>query len=71
MVEFNAKEQIVYGSYENRVTLNWVSAELSISQLTYEDSGHYELEVYMNNQLHRSDYRLEVIGKFLTLFIFK
>ena len=66
VVEFNGNEQQVYSPYIDRVTLDWVSAELSITHLTYEDSGEYELEIYRNQMLSRSYYKLEVIGKFLT-----
>lgn len=63
VVEFNGNEQHVYGQFRNRVTLGWISAELQISDLRYEDSGTYEVEIYKNNKLHRYPYVLEVIGK--------
>ncbi|XP_078118153.1 uncharacterized protein LOC144525315 isoform X2 [Sander vitreus] len=63
VVEFNGNEQQVYTPYENRITLDWVSAELSITELRFEDSGDYELEIEVNKGLHRSIYELEVIDK--------
>ncbi|XP_032385462.1 uncharacterized protein LOC116697933 isoform X2 [Etheostoma spectabile] len=63
VVEFNGIEQLVYTPYENRITLYWVSAELSITELRFEDSGDYELETEVNKELHSSIYKLEVIDK--------
>lgn len=64
VVEFNGQEQQVYNPYENRITLDWHSAELDITDIRFEDSGEYELEVFMEKQLHQLNYKLEVIGKF-------
>ncbi|KAM9851231.1 uncharacterized protein ACBR49_006531 [Aulostomus maculatus] len=63
VVDFNGREEEVYGSFENRVTLHWTSAELKIVDLRYEDRGEYELEAFMNKRLHRSSHHLEVIDK--------
>lgn len=67
VVEFNGNEQQVYRPYENRITLDWVSAELDIANLRYEDTGQYTLEAYMNKLFRRVDLQLEVIGKFFLL----
>uniref|UniRef100_A0A8C5GES4 Uncharacterized LOC114455726 n=1 Tax=Gouania willdenowi TaxID=441366 RepID=A0A8C5GES4_GOUWI len=61
VVEFNGHEERVYGSYENRVTLDWHSADLGIGDLRYEDTGEYELEIHRSKILHRSKHKLEVI----------
>ncbi|XP_068428839.1 protein starmaker-like isoform X2 [Clinocottus analis] len=61
VVEFNGNEQEDFSPYENRITLDWVSAELDIIDLRFEDSGDYELEVDIKKALHRSFYKLEVI----------
>ncbi|XP_034416688.1 dentin sialophosphoprotein-like [Cyclopterus lumpus] len=61
VVEFNGKEQEVFSPYEHRITLDWVSAELDISDVRFEDSGDYELEVDIRKVLHRSFHKLEVI----------
>ncbi|XP_070770943.1 protein starmaker-like [Enoplosus armatus] len=63
VVEFDGKEQQVYSPYENRITLDWHSAELIIDDLRFEDSGDYELEVEINKLLHQSHFPLEVIDK--------
>uniref|UniRef100_A0A3Q1IAH8 Ig-like domain-containing protein n=1 Tax=Anabas testudineus TaxID=64144 RepID=A0A3Q1IAH8_ANATE len=63
VVEFDGKEEQVYDVYENRVTLDWVSAELSISNLRYEDSGEYEVETYTKKVFDRTPFKLEVIDK--------
>ncbi|XP_069389090.1 dentin matrix acidic phosphoprotein 1-like isoform X3 [Paralichthys olivaceus] len=63
VVTFNGKEEHVYSLYQNRVTLDWVSAELYITDLRREDSGVYELETLVNKKWHRFQYELEVIGK--------
>ncbi|TNN39712.1 Lymphocyte function-associated antigen 3 [Liparis tanakae] len=61
VVEFNGNEQQEFSPYHSRIILNWVSAELNISELRFEDSGDYELEVHINKALHRSFHKLEVI----------
>lgn len=63
VVEFTGSEETVYPAYEGRVTLNWHTAELQISDLRYEDSGKYEYEVFIEGSLLQSSYDLEVIGR--------
>ncbi|XP_040003479.1 uncharacterized protein LOC120801051 isoform X2 [Xiphias gladius] len=64
VVEFNGREEQVYDRFHNRVTLDWVSAELNITDLRYEDSGEFELEAFiMNKDVHHSHYKLKVIDK--------
>ncbi|XP_049451147.1 RNA polymerase-associated protein LEO1-like isoform X2 [Epinephelus fuscoguttatus] len=63
VVEFNGNEEHVYNPYKDRITLDWVTAELDIANLRFEDSGEYELEVDINKGLHRSVHELEVIDE--------
>ncbi|XP_077946498.1 uncharacterized protein LOC120834442 isoform X2 [Gasterosteus aculeatus] len=63
VVEFDGQQQQVFRPYENRITLNWVTAELNIADLRSEDSGDYVLEVEINNALRTSYYALEVMDK--------
>ncbi|XP_037646547.1 hepatocyte cell adhesion molecule-like isoform X5 [Sebastes umbrosus] len=64
VVEFNGKEEQVYSAFDKRITLGWVSAELQITDLRFEDSGEYELEVEVKKALHhRSVHKLEVIDE--------
>ncbi|CAN9497685.1 unnamed protein product [Ophioblennius macclurei] len=63
VVHFNGNEEKVYNPFEGRVTLDWHSAELQITDLRYEDSGDYELEVFMNRKMHRFSFELKVIDK--------
>ncbi|XP_071331803.1 neurofilament heavy polypeptide-like isoform X11 [Trachinotus anak] len=63
VVDFDGREEQLYGQFQNRVTLDWVSAELSITDLRYDDSGEYELEIVTNKRLHTFRYKVEVIGK--------
>ncbi|XP_058478728.1 retinitis pigmentosa 1-like 1 protein isoform X3 [Solea solea] len=63
VVEFNGKEEDVYGQYQHRVTLDWVTAELDIIDVRSEDSGEYELEAYRENLLYNFHYELQVIGR--------
>ncbi|XP_042349966.1 nucleolar and coiled-body phosphoprotein 1-like isoform X2 [Plectropomus leopardus] len=63
VVEFNGNEEHVYKPFKDRITLDWVSAELDIANLRFEDSGEYELEVEINKGLRRSLYKLEVIDE--------
>ncbi|KAM9710306.1 uncharacterized protein ACNS7B_024258 isoform 6-T6 [Menidia menidia] len=69
VVEFDGSQQQPYGSYGNRVTLNWHSADLRIEHLTFEDSGLYELEVFRNKELSRTSYKIEVIDRVPKLII--
>ncbi|XP_051938719.1 uncharacterized protein LOC127611948 [Hippocampus zosterae] len=63
VVLFDGMEEFVFPPYENRLTLDWASAELAIKDATYEDSGDYELELDVYKQVHRSKYKWEVIDK--------
>ncbi|XP_062420874.1 titin-like [Pungitius pungitius] len=63
VTEFDGKEQHVYSPYENRITLDWVTAELTISHLRLEDSGEYKLIMKINNKLHTTYYALKVMDK--------
>ncbi|XP_069569732.1 lymphocyte function-associated antigen 3-like isoform X2 [Brachyistius frenatus] len=65
-IDFNGKEEHVYNPYENRVTLDWQSADLEITDLKYEDGGNYVLEVYTNNIFETLNYKLEVMDKVAT-----
>lgn len=70
VVEFTGSEENPYGSYEGRVTLNWHTAQLQISDLRFEDSGKYEYELFMEGNLLQSSYDLEVIGKCVKAFTY-
>ncbi|XP_047226752.1 kinesin-related protein 12-like isoform X2 [Girardinichthys multiradiatus] len=63
VVEFTGSEQLSFGSFEHRVTLDWHSADLTISNLVFEDSGLYELEIFANSKLNRRSFQMEVIDK--------
>ncbi|XP_047456468.1 protein IWS1 homolog [Mugil cephalus] len=62
VVEFDGNEELVFGSFSDRITLDWVSADLTITNLRYEDSGEYVLETYKHSQLTKSVIYLEVTG---------
>lgn len=63
VVEFSDNEEQVFGSYEGQVSLDWLTAQLQISDLRLEDSGTYEYEIYMHGKWFQSSYELEVMGK--------
>lgn len=65
VVEFDSREVHVYNPYGGRVTLNLQTAQLEITDLRFEDSGVYEVEVDINKNLHISNYKLVVIGKLI------
>ncbi|XP_054642120.1 CD48 antigen-like [Dunckerocampus dactyliophorus] len=56
-------EQRVFPPYDNRIILDRASAELTIKNATYEDSGDYDLEVLINKWMPHFRYRIEVIDK--------
>ncbi|XP_034042445.1 uncharacterized protein LOC117524733 isoform X4 [Thalassophryne amazonica] len=69
VVEFTGSVEDVYSPYENRITLDWESAELSIKDLRLNDSGVYELEVDDGNMLKHSSHKLMVIDRVSKLTI--
>ncbi|XP_061749457.1 uncharacterized protein LOC133548057 isoform X1 [Nerophis ophidion] len=56
-------EKYVASSHKNRITLDRVSAELTIKNATYEDSGDYRLQMNINSEQETFLYRIEVIDK--------
>ncbi|XP_061749498.1 uncharacterized protein LOC133548174 isoform X3 [Nerophis ophidion] len=56
-------EKYVPSPYKNRITLDQVSAELTIKNATYEDSGVYILQMNINSEQDSFLYRIEVIDK--------
>ncbi|XP_061735099.1 uncharacterized protein LOC133537935 isoform X2 [Nerophis ophidion] len=69
VVFFDGMEEFVFPPYENRLTLDWASAELTIQETLYEDSGNYELEVKVYKEVHRSQYTWELIEKRLAVLL--
>ncbi|XP_061926689.1 CD48 antigen-like [Entelurus aequoreus] len=63
VVFFTGTEEDVPSSYKNRTTLDRVSAELTIKNATYEDSGVYLLEMNINNKPDTFHCTIEVIDK--------
>ncbi|XP_056145808.1 uncharacterized protein LOC130121002 [Lampris incognitus] len=63
VVEFDGREQRVYGTYANRVILDWHTAELTIKDLSDEDSGVYDLEATKEGVLQLSQHKVEVIDQ--------
>ncbi|XP_061876839.1 lymphocyte function-associated antigen 3-like [Entelurus aequoreus] len=53
----------VPSSYKNRITLDRVSAELTIKNATYEDSGEYQLEMNIKSEQDSFLYGIEVIDQ--------
>ncbi|KAM3607474.1 uncharacterized protein V6R79_008372 [Siganus canaliculatus] len=64
VVEFNGREEHVYDPYKTRIALDWSSAELHINDLRLEDSGKYELEVFVNQNLEKSYHEVEILDRF-------
>ncbi|XP_061892806.1 uncharacterized protein LOC133642556 [Entelurus aequoreus] len=63
VVYFTGMKNYVQSSYKKRITLDRVSAELTIKNATYEDSGVYHLEMNINSEQDTFQYRIEVIDK--------
>lgn len=63
IVEFNGIKEKVFGSFEGRIHLNVLTAQLQISDLRFEDTGNYEYEVYASRNFFRKSYELKVIGR--------
>ncbi|XP_061648784.1 CD48 antigen-like isoform X1 [Phyllopteryx taeniolatus] len=64
VVEFHIfARELVYPPYQNRITLDHNSAELTIKDATNEDSGNYDLKLKKNDERRRIKFRVEVIDK--------
>lgn len=63
VVQFNGNEEEVFRTFKNRITLDWHSAELHLKDLRSEDSGLYELEVYLKRTSESYSFNLQVIGE--------
>nr|XP_061820596.1 uncharacterized protein LOC133608957 [Nerophis lumbriciformis] len=63
VVFFTGTEDIVNSSYKNRITLDRVSAELTIKNATYEDSGVYLLGMNIHNKPDTFQCTIEVVDK--------
>ncbi|XP_061621350.1 CD48 antigen-like isoform X2 [Phyllopteryx taeniolatus] len=64
VVEFHIfAGELVYPPYQNRITLDHNSAELTIKDATYEDSGNYDLKLKKNDERRRIKFRVDVIDK--------
>uniref|UniRef100_A0A668AKE0 Ig-like domain-containing protein n=1 Tax=Myripristis murdjan TaxID=586833 RepID=A0A668AKE0_9TELE len=60
VIQFDGSEEKVYSTYKNRIILDWGSGDLTIKDLTPEDSGQYRLEVNIQGKLHSFLQDLEV-----------
>lgn len=67
MVEFDGNAEQVYGSFGGRVTLNRLNAQLQINDLRLEDSGIYEVEMYVTEKWLQTSFELKVIGNAQTV----
>ncbi len=65
LVEFDGQEQQEYDPFKGRITLDWQTAELTITDLKFKDSGDFELEAYINRAFRTSQFKIKVIGKLL------
>ncbi|XP_068507810.1 uncharacterized protein [Syngnathus scovelli] len=61
VVLFDDKGELNFPSYKDRIILDHRTAELTINNATYEDSGSYILRWNINNEECRLKYRVEVI----------
>lgn len=67
VVEFDGTVEKVYGSYDGRVTLDRLTAQLQINDLRLEDSGKYDSEIYLQGKWLETSFELKVIGKVQTI----
>ncbi|XP_055086518.1 uncharacterized protein DDB_G0284459-like isoform X15 [Periophthalmus magnuspinnatus] len=63
VIMFDGAEEQVFDPYNSRVTLAWDTAQLTITDVTYEDSGEYELEAIISERLYRSQRMLKVLDE--------
>uniref|UniRef100_A0A672JUB4 Immunoglobulin V-set domain-containing protein n=1 Tax=Salarias fasciatus TaxID=181472 RepID=A0A672JUB4_SALFA len=70
VVEFNRNEQLEYPPFKDRITLDWHTAALEITDLRYEDSGDYELGVFVKKEFRSFPLKLKVIGECFSCFFY-
>ncbi|CAL9690168.1 unnamed protein product [Knipowitschia caucasica] len=63
VITFDSAEERVFAPYHDRVLLAWDTAQLTITDVRYEDSGEYELDANVKGRLYRSQYMLKVLDK--------
>lgn len=63
VIAFDSKEEQVFRQYQGRAALAWDTAELTIADVRYEDSGEYELEALVGDRTHRSQFMLKVLDE--------
>ncbi|KAK7939232.1 hypothetical protein WMY93_002558 [Mugilogobius chulae] len=63
VITFNGAEEQVFERYEERVELDWSTAKLSITKVSFKDSGEYELDAIIGQKFHRAQYMLKVLDE--------
>ncbi|XP_055009801.1 clumping factor A-like isoform X3 [Boleophthalmus pectinirostris] len=63
VIQFDGAEETLFEPYHGRITLAWSTAKLTISDVRYEDSGEYELDIFSGQKLYRSQYMLKVLDE--------
>ncbi|XP_076025978.1 uncharacterized protein LOC143015783 isoform X11 [Genypterus blacodes] len=63
VIEFDGREEKVYSTYKNRITLDWHSAEIIIKDLQHNDTGEYELEAIINKKLVHAQHKVVVLDE--------
>lgn len=63
VLEYDGSEVAKYGSFKDRVDVDFETGQLTISKLNSQDSGKYQSEIWINRKAQISSHNLTVLGK--------
>lgn len=63
VLEYDGSEVEKYGSFKDRVDVDFETGQLTIRKLNSQDSGKYQSEILINRKSQLSSHNLTVLGK--------
>lgn len=63
VLEYDRSEVATFGSFKDRVYIDFETGQLTISKLNSQDSGKYQSEIWINGIVQTSSHDLTVLGK--------
>ncbi|XP_026128376.1 CD48 antigen-like [Carassius auratus] len=61
VLEYDGKQMDTYGSFKDRVELDFETGQLTIIKLNNQDSGTYKSEIVISKKVHTSSHTLTVL----------
>lgn len=68
VLEYDGSKVDEYGSFKDRVVVDFETGELTIRKLNSQDSGQYQADIVINGKVQSSSHTLTVLGK-LSLYL--